>query len=149
MLDHVGINVSDYERSRDFYATALAPIGHSLLMEPVPRTGGFGGSDGKPEFWITDLREPVTTNVHIAFSVADHETVDAFHAAGLEAGGTDNGAPGIREIYHPQYYGAFVLDPTATTSRPSATARPRCSSGASRRSPATGRPWPGRSDARA
>jgi catechol 2,3-dioxygenase-like lactoylglutathione lyase family enzyme len=111
MLDHVGINVSDYERSRDFYAQALAPLDHSLLMEPVPRTGGFGGSDGKPGFWITDLREPVTTNVHIAFTVADRETVDAFHAAALEAGGTDNGAPGIREIYHPQYYGAFVLDP--------------------------------------
>jgi catechol 2,3-dioxygenase-like lactoylglutathione lyase family enzyme len=110
VLDHLGINVSDYERSRDFYAAVLAPLGHSLLMEPLPRIGGFG-SNGKPSFWITDQREPVTTNAHIAFSAPDRQTVDVFHAAALAAGGTDNGEPGIREIYHPQYYGAFVLDP--------------------------------------
>jgi catechol 2,3-dioxygenase-like lactoylglutathione lyase family enzyme len=110
MLDHVGINVSDYERSRDFYARALAPLGYELLMEPVPSMGGFG-RDRKPDFWLTDTREPTTTNVHIAFAAPDRATVDAFHAAALEAGGTDNGEPGIREIYHPSYYGAFVLDP--------------------------------------
>jgi catechol 2,3-dioxygenase-like lactoylglutathione lyase family enzyme len=110
VLDHVGINVSDYERSRDFYSRALAPLGHSLLMEPVPRFGGFG-SAGKPAFWITDQRRPVTTNVHLAFVAPDRATVDAFHVAALEAGGIDNGSPGVREIYHPQYYGAFVLDP--------------------------------------
>ena len=109
MLDHLGINVSDYERSRDFYAKALEPLGISLLMEPVPSFGGFG-RDGMPFFWITDQREPVTMNVHVAFSAPDRATVDAFHAAALEAGGTDNGAPGLREIYHPSYYGAFVLD---------------------------------------
>ena len=111
MIDHLGINVSDYERSRDFYARALAPLGYSLLMEPVDRTGGFGGSDGKPDFWITDQREPATSNVHVAFASPDRATVDAFHAAALAAGGTDNGGPGVREIYHPHYYGAFVLDP--------------------------------------
>jgi catechol 2,3-dioxygenase-like lactoylglutathione lyase family enzyme len=95
MLDHVGVNVSDYERSRVFYEGALAPLGFSLLMEPVPRTGGFG-SEGKPWFWITDQREPTTVNVHVAL---------------LEVGGTDNGAPRIRAIYHPDYYGAYVLDP--------------------------------------
>jgi catechol 2,3-dioxygenase-like lactoylglutathione lyase family enzyme len=110
VLDHVNLNVSDYERSRDFYARALEPLGHSLLMEPAPGFGGFG-SDGKPAFWITDQREPVTTNVHIAFEAPDRATVDAFHAAALAAGGTDNGEPGVRELYHPQYYGAFVLDP--------------------------------------
>jgi catechol 2,3-dioxygenase-like lactoylglutathione lyase family enzyme len=110
MLDHVGVNVSDYDRSRDFYAQALAPLGHELLMEPIPRTGGFG-SQGKPFFWITDQREPVTNNAHVAFSVPDRATVDAFHAAALAAGGTDNGAPGVRELYHPSYYSAFVLDP--------------------------------------
>jgi catechol 2,3-dioxygenase-like lactoylglutathione lyase family enzyme len=110
MLDHVGVNVSDYERSRVFYEGALAPLGFSLLMEPVPRTGGFG-SEGKPWFWITDQREPTTVNVHVAFAARDRATVDAFHAAALEAGGTDNGAPGIRAIYHPDYYGAYVLDP--------------------------------------
>jgi len=110
MLDHVGVNVSDYERSRVFYKGALAPLGFSLLMEPVPGTGGFG-SEGKPWFWITDQREPTTENVHVAFAARDRATVDAFHAAALEAGGTDNGAPGIRTIYHPDYYGAYVLDP--------------------------------------
>jgi catechol 2,3-dioxygenase-like lactoylglutathione lyase family enzyme len=110
MLDHVGVNVADYERSREFYQGALAPLGFSLLMEPVPGTGGFG-SEGKPWFWITDQREPTTENVHVAFAARDRATVDAFHAAALEAGGTDNGAPGIRTIYHPDYYGAYVLDP--------------------------------------
>ena len=111
MLDHIGINVSDYERSREFYAQALAPLGLSLLMEPRPRTGGFGGADGKPTFWITDLRQPTTENVHVAFPSPDRPTVDAFHAAALAAGGTDNGPPGPREIYHPNYYGAYVRDP--------------------------------------
>ncbi len=110
MLDHVSINVSDYERSRAFYEKALTPLGYSLLMEPRARIGGFG-ADGKPWFWITDQREPTTENVHVAFSAPDRRTVDAFHAAATGAGGNDNGAPGVREIYHPHYYGAFVLDP--------------------------------------
>jgi catechol 2,3-dioxygenase-like lactoylglutathione lyase family enzyme len=110
MLDHVCINVSDYERSRDFYTQALAPLGYSLLMEPEPQRGGFG-ADGKPWFWITDLRTPTTENVHVAFAAPDRETVDAFHAAALAADGEDNGPPGVREIYHPTYYGAFALDP--------------------------------------
>jgi catechol 2,3-dioxygenase-like lactoylglutathione lyase family enzyme len=109
MLDHIGINVSDYDRSRDFYQRALAALGFSLLMEPVPRTGGFG-REGKPWFWISEERKPTTENVHVAFTAPDRATVDAFHAAAVEAGGTDNGAPGIREIYHPTYYGAYVLD---------------------------------------
>jgi catechol 2,3-dioxygenase-like lactoylglutathione lyase family enzyme len=110
MLDHIGLNVSDYARSRDFYARALAPLGLSLQMEPMPRTGGFG-VEGNPGFWITDQREPTTENVHVAFTAPDRATVDAFHAAALEAGGTDNGPPGVREVYHPTYYGAYVLDP--------------------------------------
>ena len=110
MVDHVGLNVSDYGRSRDFYAQALAPLGMALLLEPVPGTGGFGAG-GKPTFWITDQREPTTENVHVAFTAPDRATVDAFHAAALAAGGTDNGPPGTREIYHPMYYGAFVRDP--------------------------------------
>jgi catechol 2,3-dioxygenase-like lactoylglutathione lyase family enzyme len=110
MLDHTGINVSDYDRSRAFYEQALAPLGFSLLMEPLPKIGGFG-RDGKPVFWITDQREPTTTNVHVAITAADRATVDAFHEAALAAGGADNGGPAIREIYHPTYYGAYVLDP--------------------------------------
>jgi catechol 2,3-dioxygenase-like lactoylglutathione lyase family enzyme len=112
MLDHLGLNVSDYARSRDFYVEALAPLGFTLMMEPLPRIGGFG-RDGKPWFWITDQRRPVSENVHVAFTANDRATVDAFHAAALAAGGTDNGPPGVREIYHPAYYGAYVLDPDA------------------------------------
>jgi catechol 2,3-dioxygenase-like lactoylglutathione lyase family enzyme len=109
MLDHLGLTVSDYDRSKAFYERALAPLGIALLMEPVAQVGGFG-RDGKPFFWI-GTRGPAVTCVHVAFAVDDRATVDAFHAAALEAGATDNGAPGIREIYHPSYYGAYVLDP--------------------------------------
>ena len=110
MLDHVGFGVSDYGRSKDFYAQALAPLGISLLMEPIAQAAGFG-KDGKPFFWIESRGEAVTGRLHIAFAVDDRATVDAFHAAALAAGATDNGAPGVREIYHPNYYGAYVLDP--------------------------------------
>jgi catechol 2,3-dioxygenase-like lactoylglutathione lyase family enzyme len=110
MIDHVGVNVSDYERSRDFYVKALEPLGYSLMMEPVEGHGGFG-REGKPDFWISGLREPATENIHVALAAPDRATVDAFHAAALEAGGADNGEPGLREQYHPTYYGAFVRDP--------------------------------------
>lgn len=110
MLDHVGINVSDYERSRDFYQEALTPLGYSLLMEPTEGHCGFG-REGKPDFWISGVRDPATENVHVALGAPDRATVDAFHAAALAAGGTDNGEPGVREHYHPTYYGAFVRDP--------------------------------------
>ena len=110
MIDHVGVNVSDYERSRDFYAKALEPLGYSLLMEPVDGHGGFG-REGKPDFWISGVREPATENVHVALRAPDRATVDAFHAAALEAGASDNGEPGVREHYHRTYYGAFVRDP--------------------------------------
>jgi len=109
MIDHVGIGVRDYGRSKAFYERALVPLGMTLVMEPQGRAAGFG-KDGRPYFWLEDDYAPVT-EVHIAFEAPDRATVDAFHAAGLEAGGTDNGAPGVREIYHPHYYGAYVLDP--------------------------------------
>jgi catechol 2,3-dioxygenase-like lactoylglutathione lyase family enzyme len=73
MLDHIGLNVSDYDRSREFYERALAPLGFSLLMEPAPRTGGFG-REGKPVFRITDQREPTTENVHVALTAPDRAT---------------------------------------------------------------------------
>jgi catechol 2,3-dioxygenase-like lactoylglutathione lyase family enzyme len=110
MLDHVGFAVSDYERSKAFYAEALAPLGLTLLMEPIAQAAGFG-KDGKPFFWIESRGGAVTGRLHIAFATDDRATVDAFHAAALAAGATDNGAPGVREIYHPHYYGAYVLDP--------------------------------------
>jgi catechol 2,3-dioxygenase-like lactoylglutathione lyase family enzyme len=110
MLDHIGFSVSDYARSKAFYGKALAPLGLKLLMEPMPEIAGFGNGQ-KPFFWI-HTREPAGGSMlHVAFEADDRDTVDAFHAAALEAGATDNGGPGVREIYHPHYYGAFVLDP--------------------------------------
>jgi catechol 2,3-dioxygenase-like lactoylglutathione lyase family enzyme len=110
MLDHVGFGVSDYARSKTFCEQALAPLGVTLLMEPMAEIGGFGAA-GKPFFWIDTRGPSVQGGLHVAFAVDDRATVDAFHAAALEAGGTDNGGPGVREIYHPHYYGAYVLDP--------------------------------------
>jgi len=109
MIDHTGFGVSDYAASKAFYERALAPLGISLIMEVMEAAAGFG-HDGKPIFWLEERRAPVT-EVHVAFLAKDRATVDAFHAAGLEAGGRDNGAPGVRATYHPNYYGAYVLDP--------------------------------------
>lgn len=115
MIDHTGVVVSDYARSKAFYLAALAPIGYTLLAEiPASVTGhvdvaGFGEAP-KPDFWISS-GSPNKPPVHIAFRVSTRTTVDAFHAAAIAAGGMDNGAPGLRPHYHPNYYGAFVLDP--------------------------------------
>lgn len=115
MIDHTGVTVSDFGRSKRFYEQALAPIGYSLLMElPAVVTGhtdgaGFGEAP-KPDFWIS-RGAPNTPPVHVAFRVASRAQVDAFHRAALAAGGRDNGAPGLRPHYHPNYYGAFVHDP--------------------------------------
>ena len=109
MIDHVGFGVSDYQRSKAFFTEALAPLGIRLLMEPVATAAGFG-KDGKPFFWI-QAGPAAVTEVHVAFAVPTRDLVDAFHVAALEAGGTDSGAPGVRAIYHPEYYGAYVLDP--------------------------------------
>ena len=108
-LDHVGLDVSDYEASKAFYEPALAPLGIALMMEPIERIGGFGAEF--PFFWIGQRERGPDSGTHVAFRTESRETVDAFHAAGLAAGGEDNGGPGLREIYHPHYYGAFVLDP--------------------------------------
>ena len=111
MLDHVGIGVSDYQRSKEFYEQALAPLGYSLLLEFSGAAAGFGSDDGgRPSFFIEAHGEPARGRLHIAFGAESRELVDAFYAAALEAGGTDNGAPGIR-WYHDDYYGGYVLDP--------------------------------------
>lgn len=107
MLDHLGINVADFDRSKAFYERALEPLGYRVMMEPVPGYVGFG--DKFPFFWLGQRAEPGP--IHIAFRAKSREAVDAFHAAALEAGGTDNGEPGLRPHYHPGYYGAFVIDP--------------------------------------
>ena len=116
MLDHVGFAVADAERSKRFYEQALAPLGLSLVMSVTPEQNqsggtahGFGTKDN-PFFWIGD-NERVGEGTHVAFKVDDRALVDAFHAAALAAGGRDNGAPGLRPHYHPNYYAAFVFDP--------------------------------------
>lgn len=110
MIDHTGINISDLTQSRRFYEAALAPLGYACLME-VPGGMGIGlGVAPKPDFWL--LRgAPNEPRLHVAFTAKDRATVDAFYRAALAAGGKDNGAPGVRPHYHPNYYGAFVLDP--------------------------------------
>jgi catechol 2,3-dioxygenase-like lactoylglutathione lyase family enzyme len=116
MIDHIGVSVSDLAAARAFYAAALAPLGMSVQMEVTEEeTGGHGahlgfGRPGKPGFWI-GTGQAKSGPVHVAFAAATRGDVDAFHAAALAAGGRDNGAPGLRRHYHPDYYGAFVLDP--------------------------------------
>ena len=114
MLDHAGFPVSDYARSKAFYLQALAPLGYVLVMEVQQnendsRAAGFGVG-GKPDFWIGGeggLQRPI----HIAIAAQNRAAVDAFYRAALAVGGKDNGAPGLRPHYHPNYYAAFVLDP--------------------------------------
>jgi len=110
-LDHVGLAVADYERSKAFYEQALAPLELKLLLEFSGAAAGFGRDDGgRPSFFIEAHGEPARGRLHIALRARDRAQVDAFHAAAVAAGGIDNGAPGLR-WYHPDYYGAYVLDP--------------------------------------
>jgi len=115
MIDHMGIVVRDAARSRAFYASALAPLGYTVRTElPPEATGGrtvLGlGAAEAPDFWISD-GTPNEPPLHVAFRAKSKEEVDAFYAAALRAGGQDNGPPGPRPLYHPDYYGAFVRDP--------------------------------------
>jgi catechol 2,3-dioxygenase-like lactoylglutathione lyase family enzyme len=115
MLDHIGITVTDFERSKAFYEKALAPLAITLMKEvSAAQTGanahaGFG-KDGKPFFWIGTGSRP-SGPLHIALVAPRRSDVDAFHRAAMDAGGTDRGSPGLRPQYHPDYFGAFVLDP--------------------------------------
>lgn len=108
MFDHVSLKVKDGNKSRRFYQRALAPLGYKVLDE-YEGGAGFGGED-KSALWIAQ-GEPHEPSLHLAFSAPDHSRVDAFYKAALEAGGRDNGKPGIRENYSPNYYAAFVFDP--------------------------------------
>jgi catechol 2,3-dioxygenase-like lactoylglutathione lyase family enzyme len=109
MLDHVTIGVSNAERSKTFYDRALRPLGITRLYAEGEQFAGYGVSP-KAFFWI-GRRDIPQTGAHIAFTAKDRATVDLFHREALAAGGIDNGGPGIRPNYHPNYYGAFVLDP--------------------------------------
>jgi catechol 2,3-dioxygenase-like lactoylglutathione lyase family enzyme len=108
IIDHIGLAVSDYDRSKQFFCRALAPLGIELIME-VQGWAGLGKA-GKSELWF-GVGAQAHSPMHIAFIADTRDQVRAFHAAALAAGGTDNGSPGIREVYHPDYYGAFVIGP--------------------------------------
>ncbi|MFU0503405.1 VOC family protein [Pseudaminobacter sp. NGMCC 1.201702] len=114
MIDHLGITVGNFDISKAFYDKALAPLGASLLMlVPLEHTGGVkvgGYGRERPTFWLHESEKP-GHHQHVAFSARSRAEVDAFHEAALAAGGRDNGAPGLRPHYHPDYYGAFVFDP--------------------------------------
>ena len=107
MIDHVTLNVRDVEASKAFYTEALRPLGYELTMEYVEGAGY--SAEGKPDFFLAQRGEP-SAPVHVAFRSPDRKRVDEFHAAALAAGGTDNGPPGVRRVYHEYYYGAYVLD---------------------------------------
>jgi catechol 2,3-dioxygenase-like lactoylglutathione lyase family enzyme len=111
IFDHMGYAVGDFAKSAAFYDAALGPLGIKRAAEfeyPGGQIIGYGA--GRPEFWVNS-GEALTDHVHIAFAAPTRAAVDAFHKAALAAGGSDNGGPGIREQYSPNYYAAFVIDP--------------------------------------
>jgi catechol 2,3-dioxygenase-like lactoylglutathione lyase family enzyme len=123
LIDHIGLNIADFTRSRAFYDATLTPLNIAVVMTvTAEQTGknaqvGYGKTAdsgdiqaGKPTFWIGQ-GEPLGNRLHVAFVADSRAEVDAFHAAAMAAGGTDNGPPGVRPHYHPNYYAAFVLDP--------------------------------------
>ena len=122
MIDHLSLAVGDIDRSRAFYDRVLAALGHQRLMDVAEAdyvASGYGPAGShEPGFWVgaaTGLDEPAMSvapeGQHIAFACPERSRVDAFHAAGLAAGGRDNGAPGLRPHYHESYYAAFLIDP--------------------------------------
>lgn len=115
MIDHTGFAVAHFIKSKAFYAAALQPLGIAMIMEVTAEQTGAGAHAGfgvgrKAFFWIGDHGSPCT-GVHIAFTAESRAQVDEFYRAALNAGGKDNGKPGLRPHYHENYYGAFVLDP--------------------------------------
>jgi len=112
MLAHVSIGVRDLKRTKRFYDAALAPLGYKCL-DAGARSLGYGADE--VVLWITPTEHPVpadpSSGLHFCFDAPTRASVDAFHKAGLRAGGKDNGAPGLRVDYGPNYYAAFVIDP--------------------------------------
>ena len=113
MIDHISIAVRDLKKGEAFYAALLAPLGMTKLREWPDAAIGFGKK--YPEFWINRRaamdRVADDSGVHICMRAPSAEAVDAFHAAAIEAGGTSDGAPGVRPEYHQTYYAAFIRDP--------------------------------------
>ena len=109
MFDHIGLKVKDLDAAVRFYVAALASLGH--VQGPSDKTyAGIGPKDA-PALWLYAAGKSAGTGMHIAFNAADRAAVNLFHEAGLGAGGTNNGAPGLRKEYSPRYYAAFLLDP--------------------------------------
>ena len=112
MLDHVSIGVRDLAASRRFYDGALGPLGYRCLSDG-DSYAGYGAE--RPVFWLLAAERPVPpdekSGLHFCFTAASRESVAAFHAAALGAGGRDHGAPGLRPDYGPHYYAAFAIDP--------------------------------------
>ena len=112
MFDHVSIGVADIARSRKFYDAAFKPLGFSLLSDGET---SLGYGDKAVQLWLGATKKPVKADMesglHFCFLAKDRSAVDAFHAAALKAGGTDNGKPGVRTDYGPKYYAAFAIDP--------------------------------------
>ena len=110
-IDHVGLTVSDMERAVAFYTAALGALGLDCLTDFTHegrRHAGFG--DKPPTFWISSLRDKPVGPAHVAFVAKSRAEVHAFYTIALSMGGRDNGKPGLRAHYHPDYYSAFVLD---------------------------------------
>lgn len=108
MFDHLGFGVTNLAESKAFFVKALQPLGAAMVME-----GPYGvgiGANSKPSLWLYETRER-PAHLHIAFAAENRARVDAFYAAAIAAGGRDNGPPGLRPHYHPNYYGAFVTGP--------------------------------------
>src|SRR5215469_1100237 len=112
MLHHVSVGVTDVERAAKFYDAVLGTLGYKRVMEFMPYAIGYG--DSSPSFWIqlphNQQASSVGNGSHVGFSGRTKLAIDAFHHAALAHGGTDNGAPGPRPDYGPEYYGAFVID---------------------------------------
>ena len=108
MLDHVGLEVSDLDRSGAFYDAVFGRLGIRRLHE---NEHVIGWGQEEPRFWLTARNAPSPAFGHVAFRAAGKAAVDAAHAAGLAAGGSDAGAPGPRPQYGPRYYAAYLHDP--------------------------------------
>ncbi len=109
MYDHLGLKVGNLDTSVRFYTEALAPLGY-VLCSRDESGAGFGPKDA-PALWLYAHKPAAGASVHIAFRAPDHAAIQKFHAAGLKAGGRDNGAAGPRSDYSPTYFAAFLIDP--------------------------------------